>query len=131
MPTGTHYCYETKNKGGCGKVIGEYTVWRVRRYEDVSHIPDDFITLGCVSRDHLRHYSGYSKHKPLYAHFIVRPIRYDELKELGEFSTPCKMRERLCGICDYAVHGMDGDLIDCNTSLTRPPQSWCYVERGE
>ena len=33
-----------------------------------------------------------------------------------------------CGICDYAVHGMDGDLIDCDTSLTRPPQSWQFIE---
>lgn len=57
---------------------------------------------------------------------------YDEPKELGEFRTPCKMGDYpCCGICDYAVHGMDGDLIDCDTSLTRPPQSWCYVEVQE
>ena len=59
---------------------------------------------------------------------ISNLVIYDKPRELSEFRTPCKMGEMLCGICDYAVHGMDGDLIDCNTSLERPPQSWCYVE---
>lgn len=122
MPTGTHYCYETKNKGGCGKVIGEFKIWRVRRYENVSHIPDDYITLGCVMREHLTHYSGYSKHKPLYAHFIVDPIKYDTPKELSEFYLACnKPSGTDCSVC------IDHKENRCK-SITRPPQSWCYVE---
>lgn len=120
MPTGTHYCYETKNGGGCGKVIGEFKIWRVKRYANVSHIPEDYIALGCVSREYL---TAYSKNKPLYAHFIVNPIRYDKPKELSEFTKPCN-HENDCCTCDrydYIGHR-------CYNEITRPPQSWCYVE---
>ena len=67
MPTGKHYCYETKNGGGVGKVIGEFDVWRIKRYDTVSSIPDDVINAGCVSREFLHEYC---KCRPLYAHFI-------------------------------------------------------------
>lgn len=103
MPTGKHYCYETKKGGGTGKVIGEYTVWRIRRYKNVSFIPKGYIARGCVPLEFLE---AYSKGRPLYAHFITDPKRYDNPKELSEFSK--------CGF-DHLV-------------LKRPPQSWCYVE---
>ena len=132
MPTGTHYCYETKNGGGCGKVIGEFKIWRVKRYENVSHIPEEYITLGCVSREYL---TAYSKNKPLYAHFIVSPTRYDKPKELGEFSEFYVWKK--CNSCrdtGYESTACCFD-VDCKVPvvITRPPQSWCYVEelKGE
>lgn len=104
MPTGTHYCYETKNSGGLGKVIGEFKIWRIKRYKSVSHIPEEYIALGCVPKEYLL---SYSKGKPLYAHFIINPIRYDKPKDVSEFSK----------------HG-----IDRFVPWKRPPQSWGYVE---
>ena len=104
MPTGKHYCYETKKCFGLGKVIGEYKVWRVKRYENTSFIPEGYIDLGCVPMEFLE---AYSKGRPLYAHFIICPKRYDKPKELSEF---------LLANTQHYCH------------LQRPPQSWCYVE---
>lgn len=104
MPTGKHYCYETKKCFGIGKVIGEFRIWRIHKYDNVSLIPEGYIDLGCVPIEFLE---AYSKGRPLYAHFIVDPVRYDKPKELKEFSK--------CG-------------FDRPAWLKRPPQSWCYVE---
>ncbi len=104
IPTIKHCVYETKNGGGAGKVIGEYKVWRVRKYENVSWIPEGYITAGCVPYEFLEQYA---KGKPLYAHFIFDAKRYDKPKELSEFV-------------------MVNSQHYCH--LQRPPQSWCYVE---
>lgn len=132
MPTGKHYCYETKKHGGCGKVIGEYTVWRIKRYENISMIFEGHIDSGCVPIEFLE---AYSKGKPLYAHFIINPKRYDTPKELSEFHRKCeKIR---CEGCEHLkfqrVNASEYDY-DCEyfsnlIPITRPPQSWCYVER--
>ena len=103
LPTGKHYCYETKKKGGCGKVIGEFSVWRVRRYENISQIPAMFIERGCVPIEYLE---KYSKGKPLYANLLIRRMRYAKPRELKEFSK----------------YGF-GKFVPWE----RPPQSWGYV----
>lgn len=129
LPLGKHYGYETKNKGGCGKVTGEFEIVRTvaLRVSAIPHEENDFLARGCVPYKFLENYANGAVW--LYANIIENAKRYDKPKALSEFRTPCKMGNYpCCGICDYAVHGMDGDLIDCDTSLTRPPQSWCYVE---
>ena len=109
MPTGKHYCYETKKYFGVGKVIGEFRIWRIKRYENISLIPEEYIALGCVP---IKFLEAYSKGRPLYAHFIIEPKRYDTPRELSEFRKP----EMPMGLrCE-------------NDVITRPPQSWCYVE---
>ena len=126
LPKTTHYCYETKNKGGCGKVIGQFDVVENIKFNPLGDTyRPQWLELGCVP---IKDLIEYANGDVIYANVLENIEEYDKPKELGEFRTPCKMREMLCGICDYAVHGMDGDLIDCNTSLERPPQSWCYVE---
>lgn len=105
LPTGKHYCYETKKCFGQGKVIGQYHVWRVKKYENISLIPEEFIALGCVPIEFLE---AYSHGRPLYAHFIISPQRYDKPIELREFSK--------YGFSPFPV------------PLKRPPQSWCYVQ---
>lgn len=123
--------WKNKHKGKLGKVIGEFICDKIKeitytqiynfgRYKDVCETETrlDFYALD----DYLKQKNGYGWH-------ISNLKIYDEPKELGDFRTPCKMGDYpCCGICDYAVHGIDGDLIDCDTSLKRPPQSWCYVE---
>ena len=112
MPTGKHYCYETKKCFGLGKVIGEFHIWRIKRYEHIWQIPEEFIELGCVPIEFLE---AYSKGRPLYAHFILRPKRYDKPRELSEFSKP---------------YGTIRKAFE-SQFITRPPQSWCYVESEE
>ncbi len=121
MPPGKCFCYETKRCFGLGKVIGEFDVWRVKKYENTSLIPEEYIELGCVPIEFLE---AYSKDRPLYAHFIKRPKRYDKPKELGEFRKECKLK------CD--MRSLDEPPCDrCDHSkITRPPQSWCYAESG-
>ena len=111
MPTGKHYCYETKKCFGVGKVIGEFTIWRIKRYENVSQIPEGYIYLGFVPVEFLE---GYSKGRPLYAHFIIAPQKYDTPRELNEFTG---LRATKFGYEPI--------------KLTRPPQSWRYVERKD
>lgn len=131
LPLGKHYGYETKNKGGCGKVTGEFEIVeniKVDLFDIVCNDTKELIKKGCVDWGFLNKYAGIER-PYLYANVIENAKRYDKPKELSDFRTPCKMGDYpCCGICDYAVHGMDGDLVDCDTSLTRPPQSYMFVE---
>ena len=138
LPTGRHYCYETKNGGGLGKVIGEFTIWKVKRYEKASYIPETDIDLGCVPKEFLM---AYSKGKPIYANYIAKPIKYDKPRELSEFYVEGDCDCMNCKTCAWFDRGNGYNVEDdCNLAykgaslhkslkpITRPPQSWCYVE---
>lgn len=119
LPTGRFFCYETKNIGGAGKVIGEFTVWRTKRYERAGLIHETEINLGCVPKDFLLHYS---KGKPIYANYIVKPKRYEQPRELNEFFHACeKPNGTDCSVC------VDRRENKCKP-VKRAPQSWFYVE---
>lgn len=122
MPEGKYYCYETKKCFGLGKVIGEFTVWQIICFEDISSIPEKLILLGCVRKEFLE---AYSKGKPLYAHFIRETKTYDTPKELSLF----KKINRECWYADLGL--AKRDCPECQNKecfIQRPPQSWCYVE---
>ena len=122
------YIYETKGEKryfsqplpipfyeGNGKVIGEFVCdkidyWQYVWESDVMHI-QDMSKLSCVSVDDLLEYANYDEHT-LYAWHISDLVIYDKPKELMEFNH--------CGV-NYHF----------NPPITRPPQSWCYVERKE
>lgn len=105
------------------KVIGEFVCDRIDKFVNI--VPIYTLVQSCLTAEQIREYL---KGKNGYGWHITDLVVYDEPRELSEFRTPCKMTEGSCYFCDYAVHGMDGDLIDCDTSLSRPPQSWCYIE---
>ena len=113
----------TKKCFGVGKVIGEFRIWRVKKFENISLIPEGYIDSGCVPVEFLE---AYAKGRPLYANFIVAPKRYDKPKELWHFFKPC-------GDCDKkGTRRCTEELTDCRAkTITRPPQSWCYVEELE
>ncbi len=124
-----------------GKVIGEFICKNIDihsiRELVIKEDADSALKGTCLGKADVLKYVGYTNGTNIYAKPYVfygwrisDLVIYDKPKELSEFRTPCKMGEMPCGICDYAVHGMDGDLIGCNTSLERPPQSWCYIEGG-
>lgn len=110
LPQGLYFIYETKNKGGCGKVIGEMRITANRRVD----LPGDtlrkgFIESGCVPYDCLKVYAGESG--ILWANTIGEVKRYEEPKEISEFIG----WNRRKAISEYRY-------------LKMPPQSWCYVE---
>lgn len=131
LPMGKYYCYETKNGGGIGKVIGEFHIAHIKRFDDNSDIPEALIKLGCVSRKFLY---KYCKGGPLYANFIIQRKKYDKPRELSEFYTKCDEGCPDCGFWKSVRVNADEFDMECSSNvygyrpLRRPPQSWCYVE---
>lgn len=142
LPKGLHYVYETKNKGGCGKVIGEMTIVENIKYADVSAIPHEMILKG---RFGARKLDIYANGRPLYANVIVNAKRYDKPKELwtfkrrGEYCDDCKSLNKDVHLCKkfgvYLVHNellgwhfCCDECLDKNCKITHPPQSYCFVE---
>ncbi len=72
----------------------------------------------------------YAKGNPLYGWHISQLKIYDRPKELWEFySTAYQKNCGYCvGLCEYYP---DCGLKKNRKPLTRPPQSWCYVEELE
>ena len=93
-----------------GKVIGEFVC------DKITHC--DF-TGSCLDFNELL---DYAKGKQLYGWHISNLVIYDKPRELSEFFYACnKPKGTDCSICvDYRENR-------CK-SITRPPQSWYYVE---
>lgn len=95
----------------------------------------EFLNLCCLSYKQLE---DYSKGGDLYALHITDVKLYKKPKELSEFTILCKEYDKDnpdCECCDYQSATCDCDIppqFDCKCNglkpLTRPPQSWCYVE---
>ncbi len=114
-----------------GKVIGEFVCdkidyWQNHYKTDVMHIAD-MSNLSCVSIDDLLDYLGHyvdmnGVDKKLYAWHISDLVIYDKPKELSEFRPPCNHADYCTECKNY-----DFKTKDCRR-ITRPPESWCYVE---
>lgn len=71
----------------------------------------------------------------LYGWHISDLVIYDKPKELSEFATFCNKNVNRCANCEHYLFDND-DLngyrrwcgVYRRKPLTRPPQSWCYVE---
>lgn len=108
---------------GCGKVIGEFVCDNV---EAIAYAENGHIHIKekgtCLSIQDLTEYYEGSK---LYGWHISNLKIYAEPKKLSEF----KKYNRECW---YANLGLaKRDCPECQNKqcfLTRPPQSWCYVE---
>lgn len=128
---------------GNGKVIGEFTCDRIDEYdddtifsfrhEDYARWNDFELGRACM---HPEDFQNYADGKWLYGWHIVDLKIYDAPKDLSEFWLPPELyceKER-CGGCPYdQVADVNGEYsFDCEWKrpLTRPPQSWCYVEGG-
>ena len=77
----------------------------------------------CLTNDDLNAYGGL---KTLYGWHISDLKIYDKPKELREFNRPCSYAG-LCFSCDRAKFTSKGDRV-CEALITRPPQSWQYIE---
>lgn len=124
-----------------GKVIGEFICdkvvrtcgWRLRgdtqqcAKRTVAEI--ELPKLACLTIDEIVDYAGSENREVVGWHISDLKI-YDKPKELSEFRPICKFEGKdaicslFCSKCKY-----DGGLFsECTRRLTRPPQSWCYVE---
>lgn len=142
---------------GEGKVIGEFVCDKIDDikpaydfYSEIGYDLDDYQQKEtCLTREELK---NYGKGKPLFGWHISNLKIYDKPKELSNFSQKCKYAKYqdddwydswFCGNeyveCDWqdcpSCGGESCGYEDyayciCNglKPLTRPPQSWCYVE---
>lgn len=148
--SGVKFCCNNGEFGN-GKVIGEFVCNQIDTYdddtihafshEDYSKWNDFDLYNSCI---HPEDFERYANDNWLYGWHISNLIIYDEPKRLSEFYTvdnesvkKCEYREQTYhSFTDtgYIKNGMycrakDDWCIKCKTKqLTRPPQSWCYVE---
>lgn len=123
------FVYETKAqfvksiRGACttfgygrGKVIGSFVCDRVRLcipFGLKGHLlSQEVYREMCLTKEQLDKYGGL---KTLYGWDITEPKLFDKPRELGEFRKVC-------------LNGKCSDCIYEECKITRPPQSWQYVE---
>lgn len=123
-------CQKIQFYGG-QKVIGEFVcdyILEITPDTEGHHeyfISDDDLNASCLTTNDLWEYgSG----KTLYGWHISDLVIYDEPRELSEFL-------RINRECWYADLGLaKRDCPECKNAecfVSRPPQSWCYVEEEE
>lgn len=113
-----------------GKVIGEFICNKIEKFNVGSLRSDDIEELACLSYTELINYF----YKPCeldgktakqgYAWHISDLKIYDKPKKLSEFKKLCPIKNKDCPRCEFYSR-YEGT---CANWLTRPPQSWQYVE---
>lgn len=135
--------YQPLMESFLGKVIAEFVCDEIVSFGFTPYNHGEYMVSGdkekkrdvlkesCLSFNDMYEYIG---EEFGYAWHISAIKIYDKPKELSEFHQPCKNLEEYegevycdCFNCDY---GEDSDygVIACRRTITRPPQSWCYVE---
>ena len=131
-----------------GKVIGEFICNKIdrlavcgydnrntelRRVDDnltAYNLDYDYLNKCRLSLGELKNYANGSE---LFGWHISNIVIYDKPKDLDDFmafgKTHCDQKN--CKKCLYM--GIEGicDVKDIGQPMTRPPQSWCYVEEIE
>lgn len=112
-----------------GKVIGEFVcdsvfLWNSDIHDDDTITLEETCELSCLSADALLKYAdGY-----FYGWHISDLKIYDKPLRLTEFRKTC-VNELYCESC--GMHSENtGACGNAALQLTRPPQSWCYVEEA-
>lgn len=129
-----------------GKVIGSFVCDEIYvRPANVIYYgkgQEDYLDLlksACMTEREVLDYMGGQFNRDTYFWHITDLKIYDKPKELGEFYTICnKYGDDSCGDCPYlAVEQCSFPCDDCVDTwcsvdnikpITRPPQSWQYVE---
>lgn len=113
-----------------GKVIGKFVCDKVDEYTfshyeaeyRVTHVEQEAM---CLNQPEL---IQYGKGKTLYGWHITDLKIYDKPKELSEFCIPCKVS---CENCKNPLYFECWCEEKGKKIVTRPPQSWMYVEEIE
>lgn len=118
-----------RSYGMHGKVIGSFVCDKIDEYEANERgwyiYPQDET---CLWTDEI---AGYGKGETLYGWHISELKIYDKPKKLSEFRKPCLYGDLPCWECPSCDRDEKDNLIQCFNTLSRPPQSWCYVEELE
>ena len=132
----TYECVRERYEPDDFEEYGEYEYETIADNEQENYKDVPLFKQSCLTCEEFRKYLGKGDHV-FYGWHISNLKIYDEPKELSEFTTPfcpyevtkCKVGACLCkhftfkdaigGECDYGKH------------ITRPPQSWMYVEEEE
>jgi predicted transcriptional regulator len=148
------YIYETKGKTdfptfidedgheiyeGRGQVIGEFVCDRIEEIGFSPYNHGEYISefenlhkVSCIDFEQMFDYiaDGYG-----YGWHISDLVIYDSPKELSKYRTLCKGQYKDCRKCGYfcsegceSTGFFESCCVDGVIPLTRPPQSWCYVE---
>ena len=134
-PRGTKHLFQ-----GSGKVIGEFVCNKVDRMAHYGSCNSDIhlslvgeklyikpLDYEYLNKCKLSYFEidKYSNGGDVYGWHISNLVIYDKPKELSDFEIECK------GGCDIPYMYCP-PCEECRKNrLTRPPQSWCYVEEGE
>ncbi len=134
--SGELMCYNgeyTRDNFLNGKVIGEFICDKVYLIKNQGSrfsvageeqgVTNEIARQSCLEYDDM---VGYLDNKDGYGLHITALMIYSKPKELSEFNRPCSYAG-LCFSCDRAKFTSKGDRV-CEALITRPPQSWCYVE---
>ena len=108
------------------KVVGEFVCDEIIKDERGENA-DLFATQACLSLEEQKYYG---KNKPLYGWHISELKIYDKPKELSEFRPICKFegKNAICALFCLNWKYDGGLFFECTRKVTRPPQSWQYVE---
>lgn len=114
-----------------GKVIGEFIcdkVYSIKNRgssfsvaDEEQSVTNEIARQSCLYYDDMVSYFG---NKDGFGWHISDLKIYDKPKELSEFRKPCD-RFLDCCTCRRLVRN---EYMSCDNKITRPPQSWCYVE---
>lgn len=132
------YVYEAIGQGeGAGAVVGEFVCDKVEENIPKYHpVFEEFFYScfecgnDCLSQKEMQ---KYGKDDTLRGLHITAPKRYDTPKELSEFNISCEFGVR-CNNCKRRRYLLDDGLAlpnGCDKTISRPPQSWMYVEEIE
>lgn len=115
---------------GRGQVVGEFVCDENERFAVGSLRCDEIEELACLSYQEMIEYFYKPEEldgktvKAGTALHITKPKRYDTPKALSEFRKPDVWYKTETGNTSTLVH-------ETGTTITRPPQSWMYVEEIE
>lgn len=117
---------------GQGKVIGEFFCDQI--IESRGAYGDELFFAGLTYEE----LQEYGQGRKLYGWHISDLVIYDKPRPLSDFTPICKFRnenmtcpsKRVACSFQEPDYNQDGsfNLVECTRRLTRPPQSWCYVE---
>ena len=125
----------------CGKVIGEFICDRIEMVNakcsdyGIDLFYHDCLTNGCLTEREIEKYFNVPEDRDLramkgngYVWNISDLKIYDKPKELSEFRKPCPYGDLPCWICPSCDKDENDNLIQCFNTVSRPPQSWQYIE---
>jgi len=115
-----------------GKVIGEFVCDNIRRFDIPypayqSEMDKQILKESCLTYHQLHRYAN---HDDLYGWHISNLVIYDKPKPLMDFYNWKKCDSCIRSGYESSACIYDGDC-KVPAIITRPPQSWCYVEEME